>query len=158
MRELILILHSFTRWTVLVASLTTALAALVASLTRRPWSTRDRSLARVFIACVDLQVLLGLSLYFAASPLAQAARALWAAEGFSALWAARELRFFGIIHPTLALLAACVAHAGWIASRRTDRAPEQHRRLGAAATLVLAIVLAAIPWPFLGHDRPWFRF
>jgi hypothetical protein len=156
--ELILIVHSFTRWWLLVMSTLTVLTALASVVKRRPWNDRHRGIARVFVASVDVQVLLGLSLYLGVSPLARAARGRWAADGFMALWADRELRFFGIIHPTLALLAAVVAHASWVAVRRADGALARHRRLGAGATLVLLIFLAAIPWPFLGHQRPWFRF
>jgi hypothetical protein len=156
--ELILIAHSFTRWSVLVLSGVAALAGLMAWLAGRDFLARDRAIARLFVASVDLQLLLGATLYFGVSPLARAARAVWASQGFSALWADRELRFIGIIHPLLALLAAFVAHAGWVAARRTDRASERHRRVAAAAAVSLAIFLAAVPWPFLGHERPWVRF
>src|SRR5204862_7176050 len=139
-----------TRWSVLVMSSVAALGALTAVVRGRPWSARDTAVARAFVACVDLQVLLGLSLYFEVSPLARAARSVWASEGFLALWAERELRFFGLVHPALALLGACVAHAGWVAARRTDRGCERHRRLGAAAAVALATFLALIPWPCLG--------
>jgi hypothetical protein len=163
--ELLLIVHSFTRWWVLGWSTLTLLYALFRATSRRAWnasdrgawSARDQRVARVFIASVDLQVLLGLSLYLAVSPLARAARASWAARGFGALWADPVLRFFGIIHPTLALLAACVAHASWVAVRRTEDARQRQRRLALGATLALAFFLAAVPWPFLGHERPWFR-
>jgi hypothetical protein len=155
--ELLLISHSFTRWWLLACSLLTSGYALVRALSRRGWSAGDQRVARVFVASVDLQVLLGLSLYLAASPLARAARALWSARGWGALWADPRLRFFGIIHPTLMLLGAFVAHASWVGVRRTEDARARRRRLAAGAALALALFLAAVPWPFLGHERPWFR-
>jgi hypothetical protein len=158
MRELLLILHSITRWAVLALSASTALVAFAALIRQTPWSARHASLARFFVAGVDVQVLIGMSLYFGVSPLARAARHMWASEGFWALWAQRELRYFGLIHPALALLAAIVAHAGWIAARRTDQASERHRHLASAAVVAHAVFLAAIPWPFFGHERPWLRF
>jgi hypothetical protein len=103
-------------------------------------------------------VLLGMSLYLELSPLARAARQLWVAGGFRAFWAQPELRFFGLIHPALALGAALVAHGGWVAVRRAATHAQRRRRLAAGAALSLAIFLAAVPWPFLGHERPWFRF
>ena len=156
--EAILLLHSFTRWLLLASAAATALAGLAGALGGQPFGARDRAVARAFVTCVDAQVLLGLSQYFGLSPLARAARALWASEGFAALWAERELRFFGVIHPLLMLLAASVAHASWVAARRSECASERHRRLGFGAALALGLFLAAIPWPFLGHERPWFRF
>jgi hypothetical protein len=154
--ELLLIVHSFTRWWVLGWSTLTLLYALSRT-SQRVWSARDQRVARVFVASVDLQVLLGLSLYLAVSPLARAARVSWAVRGFGALWADPVLRFFGIIHPTLALLAACIAHVSWVAVRRTEDGRQRQRRLALGAALALSFFLAAVPWPFLGHERPWFR-
>lgn len=156
--ELLLILHSFTRWWVLLACAVTMARAALRGASRSSWSAFDERAARLFVASIDLQVLLGLSLYFGLSPLARAARALWSSEGFGAMWAERELSFFGFIHPCLALFAAFVAHASWVAARRADGAWARRRRLGAGAALALGLFLVAVPWPFLGHERPWFRF
>jgi hypothetical protein len=156
--EVILIVHSFTRWGVLVACVLAALHALSRLVTRQSWSARDQGFARVFVGSVDLQLLLGLSLYFGFSPLARAARAVWSSNGIGALWAQRELFFFGIVHPSLTLLAALVAHASWVLARRTSSDSERHRWVASGAALALALFLAAVPWPFLGHERPWLRF
>lgn len=155
--DVLLVAHSFVRWWVLAACALTALSAF-AGRARPAWTARDQGIARIFVASVDLQVLLGMSLYFAVSPLARAARALWSKDGFMALWSEPGLRFIGVIHPLLALLAASVAHAAWIGVRRSDAARERHARLGWGAALSALILLAAVPWPFLGHERPWFRF
>jgi hypothetical protein len=156
--ELLLVLHSFTRWWVLLACLTLLPYALAGWLRRRAFVARDERLLRLLVSGVDLQVLLGLSLYFAFSPLARAARALWAARGFGVFWSDPGLRFFGLLHPLLALAAALVVHASWVAARRAPTDVARYRRLAAGAALGLALFLAAVPWPFLGHERPWFRF
>jgi hypothetical protein len=155
--ELLLILHSFTRWWVLVACVLMVACAWWRGSSGASWSAFDDRVARVFIASIDVQVLLGLTLYLGLSPLARAARALWSTHGWGALWATRQLSFFGLIHPCLALLAAFVAHAAWVAARRADAASPRRRRLGVGAALALALFLIAVPWPFLGHERPWFR-
>jgi hypothetical protein len=155
--DALLVVHSFTRWCVLLAAAFTLAHAL-----RPLWASAARPLdprvGRVFVACVDVQVSLGLSLYFVVSPFARAARMLWAEQGLAALWADRQLRFFGLIHPCLALLAACLAHAAWVGVRRAETDASSRRWLGAGAALALVIFLAAVPWPFLGHERPWVRF
>ena len=156
--DVVLIAHSFVRWWVLAACALAALRGLLGRRSSAAWTARDAGVVRSFVASVDLQVLLGLSLYFGVSPLARAARALWSGQGFHALWAAPELRFVGLIHPLLALLAALVAHVAWVAVRRTERASERYARLAWGAALAAALLLAAVPWPLLGHARPWFRF
>jgi hypothetical protein len=156
--EVLLVAHSFVRWAVLAACLLTAARGFgsVAG-GARGWTARDQGVGRAFVASVDLQVVLGISLYFGVSPLARAARALWSSGGISALWAAPELRFMGLLHPLLALLAAVVAHAAWIAARRSAEPGARHARLAWGAALSALLLLAAVPWPFLGHERPWFR-
>jgi hypothetical protein len=156
--EVLLVAHSFVRWWVLAACVLTALRGFAGGPARGPWTPRDQGVGRAFVASVDLQVLLGMSLYFGVSPLARAARALWSRDGFMALWSEPGLRFVGIIHPLLALLAAVVAHAAWIAVRRSEAARERRARLAWGAALSALLLLAAVPWPFLGHERPWFRF
>ena len=154
--DTVLFLHSLTRWWVLAACLLTAAYARWARGTQP--TARDQQVGKLFVASVDVQVLLGMTLYFMVSPLARLARQLWAARGFGALWAQPELRFFGLLHPALALLAALTAHASWIAARRATRHDERRRRLAAGAAATLVLLLTAVPWPFLGHERPWFRF
>jgi len=155
--DIVLLVHSFTRWCVLVACVITASYAFAARPRSEGWAAGERILGRVFVGSVDLQVLLGLSLWFSVSPLARVARAVWSTQGFGALWAQPELRFFGVIHPSLALLAGVVAHSGWVGARRQPSTSTRRRWLGASAALALGFLLAAVPWPFLGHERPWFR-
>jgi hypothetical protein len=151
----LLVVHSFTRWCVLMAA---AFALAHATWPGRASAPLDPRVGRVFVASVDVQVSLGLTLYFGVSPLARAARALWAEQGLLALWANRPLRFFGLVHPCMAVLAACVAHAAWVGVRRAETDASSRRWLAGGAALALAMFLAAVPWPFLGHERPWFRF
>jgi len=84
--ELLLIVHSFTRWWVLLACAGTVAYALGVG------KAHTALAGRVFVLSVDLQVLLGMSLYLELSPLARAARQLWVAGGFRAFWAQPELR------------------------------------------------------------------
>lgn len=157
--DLLLIAHSFTRWWVLVACTAAVGYAFCARWSSAPDArTRDLRVGRALVASVDVQVLLGMSLYFAVSPLPRAARLLLAEHGWRALCADPLLRFFGLIHPALALSAAFVVHAAWVGVRRAESRVSRQRRLALGAALGLALFLAAVPWPFLGHERPWFRF
>ena len=119
----------------------------------RAWSAWDQRAARLFVGSVDTQVLLGLTLYFGVSPIAAAARA-----DLAAAWADPTLRFFGVIHPALMLLAFIAAHVAWVAARRAELPTQRHRRLALGALTAAAFLVAAIPWPFLEYGRPHVRF
>jgi hypothetical protein len=121
---------------------------------RRGWSLRDAALARAWVAAIDVQVLLGMLLYFFASPQAAIAR-----QSLRWAWADPSLRFFGIQHPLAMLAVAASTHVSWVWARRTDGATrERFRRLGLGVLGTLVLILAAIPWPSLTYGRPLARF
>lgn len=149
--EIVLVLHSLTRWLVLAAACVAEALALHGHWTRRPFATRDRRALRALVAAIDLQACLGLSLLFLLSPLARLAR-----SDLAAAWQQPPLRFFGLVHPSLAACAAIVAHGVWIAARR-KRQNGNHRRNAIGVGLVLVLLACAIPWPGRGVPRPLFR-
>jgi hypothetical protein len=112
MYSLVLVLHSWIRWVALVAGL----AATVTSFTDRP-QTSGQSRADlwglVFMAVLDLQMLLGLLLYLVLSP--------FTAEAFKDFGAAMKnsgLRFFAVEHLALMLTAVVLAHVGRVLARK----------------------------------------
>jgi len=70
----------------------------------------------------------------------------------------RYLRFFGLEHITMMILALLVVHVGWALCKRSKTARAQQGRLAATLVVGLLLVLAAIPWPGSAGDRPLFRF
>lgn len=149
----LLTLHSWFRWAVVATTI--AIGARCASgwMRKRRWTSRDSAFSRAWVVAVDLQVSLGLLLYFVASPTAAAAR-----DSFRLALADDWLRFFGIVHPLSMLTAAVVTHAAWIWARRSpDGSSDRFRRLGLGVAGALAIVALAIPWPFLAYGRPLAR-
>jgi hypothetical protein len=118
-----LALHSLLRW---VAIATGVLAA--ASALRQGPAARRRALP--FAVALDLQLLVGLGLYFFLSPLT--------GPGSGA-----GLSYWSAAHPALGALALVLAHAGNLALKRQGGS-----RGAAAALLALAViaVLAATPW------------
>ena len=148
MHRLLLTAHSLNRWLVVVLLLI-ALVRGISGWTRgRDWIRRDDLTARVLLAVLDLQLLLGLALYVV-SPLVRA--------GWSDIAAAmdnRVLQFWTVEHAPTMILAIVIVHIGHVAARR---AAEDRRRFR-VATLSIAVatllILGGIPWPFLPHGRP----
>lgn len=150
---LVLFLHGLNRWLVVVGGLWLILAA-VSSLGRT--SSADVSPVRVpwrvYMGGWHLQLLLGLLLLFI-SPLAQAA--------FSDMGAAmkvRPLRFFAIEHTTMMVVAFVLAQIGSVRARKALDAARAARVSLIFGGLSLLLMLAAVPWPFMGEiARPWLR-
>lgn len=152
MYVVLLTVHSWLRWALILVTLASAGFATRRLCRTAPWTDGSSRLARVWVSLVDLQVLVGMTLYFAYSPIARLARA-------SPSWALRNpsLRFFGLLHPIAMALVFVVTHATWIAVRREREARVRYRRwaLGASGSLVLLSL--AIPWPQTSYGRPLFR-
>lgn len=150
----LLSLHSWVRWAVVVTTLVVGARCAWACFTGRSWSPRDAALARLWVSVIDTQVLLGMLLYFFASPLAAIAR-----QSLRAAWSDPSLRFFGIQHPVSMLAAAVLTHVAWVWTRRAeDEARERFRRLGLGVFGATVLIVLAIPWPFLTYGRPLTRF
>src|SRR5680860_345299 len=128
----ILDLHNVLRWAVVVLGVIAIIAALAGS----RWTPQQASLGRWFSIALDVQVLIGLVLYFV-SPLVQNAL-----QDFGAAMGDSTLRFFALEHGLIMLVAAALVHIGVSRGRKTDN-PRQaliFYLLGAAA------IAYAIPW------------
>jgi len=150
--SLVLLAHSWLRWAVLLLALALLARSAAGWLRSRAWTPGDDRLQVALVAVIDLELLLGLLLYVALSPLTRAFLAD-PAVGMRA----PVLRFFGIEHGVAMLLAVGVAHAGRVVSRRAPTAARRQRGVCITALVVLLLVVAAIPWPALGYGRPLFR-
>jgi len=147
-----LFVHSYLRWLILAAALGLVIKSYLG---RRPgaiWSAGNERLHRVFLAALDLQLAIGLLLYAHLSPIT---RAFFAAPGAS--MKISELRFFGIEHITMMLVAVTLAHIGRARSKRIVDPAARHARVFGWTLAALVVIFASIPWPFLHAKRPLFR-
>jgi hypothetical protein len=148
----LLSLHSWLRWAVLSSTLTCAVLATRKLRGTHPWSDGATRLARAWVSLIDLQALAGMTLYFACSPVAEAAR-----TSPSSALRDPSLRFFGLLHPLGMALVFVLTHATWIAVRRSRGARIRYRRWAIGASSSLVILALAVPWPQASYGRPLFR-
>ena len=90
---------------------------------------------------MDIQLLLGLLLYFVFSPITKTAF-----QDFGAAMADSELRYFAVEHLLMMVIAVVLVHIGRALSRRADTDNSKYKRAAIFFTLSLLVVLAAIPW------------
>jgi hypothetical protein len=134
-------LHSIWRWVVLVAAVAALVKAFGGWLRKSPYDNLDRRLGLFYTTAIDIQVLLGLILWFGEQRFATIASA--GAAGGDAL-------FFGIIHPVLMLVALGLVHVGNVRSRRgVGGNPRRTAALFYLGSLVM--IIAAIPWSRLAR-------
>jgi hypothetical protein len=141
---MLLIIHSYLRWLVLLAGLLAVAKAVSGYSGKTAYGPADLGISRIFVGLLDLQFLLGLVLYFV-SPLTSGAM-----KNMAAAMQDAHVRFFVAEHPAMMVLALVVAHAAnvWARKSPTDRGKFQRSALGFA--LALGLIVAGIPWFRLG--------
>ena len=152
MYSLLLFLHSWLRWIVLLAGVFALIRAIAGTNGSRPWTAADGKAGLYFITSLDLQFLIGLLLYLFFSPTVQAA--------FGNIGAAMrnsEYRFFVVEHFAGMLIAIALAHVGRVRSRKASTDAGRFKSAAIFYGLALLIMLAAIPWPGMAAGRVLFR-
>ncbi len=153
MYSVVLLLHSWLRWAVLLAGLAVVLRAIAGARGRKPWSAADDRGTLLFTIAVDVQTLLGLLLYVGISPIT--------AVAFQNLPAAMRngaLRFFVVEHAVGMIIAVALAHVGRVRVRKVQDAYARHRLALTFTALALVVMALSIPWPGMPAGRPLFRF
>jgi len=141
-------LHSILRWVIVLAGLYAIIRAITGLSFKRGYMGVDDRAGLWFTIAMDLQVLLGIILYFFKFP----------GMNIGAAMADPVQRFFAVEHVSLMLVAVIVAHVARSMAKKASKPADKHRRILIGFALALLIVLAAIPWPFLpaGAGRGWF--
>jgi mono/diheme cytochrome c family protein len=139
--EISLLLHSYTRWLVVIAMIGALGLAWWGILRRRDWTAWDARFSAAFAILVTVQFVWGVLLYLVPDGIAQAAL-----RDMGASMRVRELRFFGLEHPLQMVIALTLVHLGWTRSRKAPAAKTKFRWTAATYTVATLLILSAIPW------------
>jgi hypothetical protein len=145
MYSTVLLVHSWVRWIALVAGIGATAAALGRHSSSGGWG-------RVLTISLDLQMLLGLLLYFVVSPNMAAIR-----EHFGEAMQTPSLRFWAVEHVTMMIVALALAHMGRALAAKAATPEARRNRSIVFFGLSTLAMLAGTPWPGLPYGRPLFR-
>lgn len=148
----VLFVHSWLRWAVIVLGLLGIVRGISGSMSRRPWSALDDRIWLLFIIGLDVQLLIGLLLYFALSPIT-----LQALGDFGGAMQVAPLRFWAVEHVFGVVVGIFLAHRGRVRVRAVADPVRKHRVAAIFLVLAMVAILASIPWPGTPNERPLFR-
>ena len=148
MYPVVLFLHSWVRWIVVISAAVAVVRAFYGWLGKKSWARLDDQLGLLFSTSLDVQMLLGLILYFFLSPITQAAF-----KNLGAVMSDATLRFFTLEHLLYMLVAVVLGHVGRALSKKATEPVAKHRMAAILFGLATLAILLAIPW-----SRPLFRF
>ena len=141
MFPLILAVHNILRWIVLILLVIALVRAFWGWFGKREWTSTDRKVGMYYSVSLDVQLLLGLILYFVLSPITTSAF-----SDFGAALASSGSRFFVFEHILMMILAVVFAHVGVAAAKRADESILKHRRTAIWFGLSLIAILLGMPW------------
>lgn len=138
----ILTLHSLTRWLVLVALMFALYQAYRGWFSGKAFSSFDNSVRHWTATVLHIQLTLGLWLYFI-SPTVD-----YFLNNFNEAVHLREIRFFGMEHSLMMLIAVVVATIGSAKAKRRGTDEAKFKTMALWYTAALVIILTSIPWEF----------
>jgi len=145
-------LHSLLRWAVLLTGLVAWFRAIGAKTAKRPWTPKDELWGLLLTIAADLQLLVGLALYFVFSPITKI--------GLQNLAAAMQIptaRFFTVEHVLGMLIAIALIHVGRVKIRKAADPARKHRLAMIFFGIALILIIISTPWPGMPVARPLLR-
>jgi len=138
---IVLGIHNLVRWVVLITAVFALYRMVRGLMTKSAWEKPDRLAGMLFTSALDLQLLLGLMLYFIFSPVVKSF-----ITNFSTAIQNPALRYWGFDHVGLMIAAVALGHIGSAAAKKDLPDSDKFKRSLLFFTLALICLLVGIPW------------
>jgi hypothetical protein len=145
-------LHSLLRWAVLLTGLVAWFRAVGANTAKRPWTPKDELWGLLLTISADLQLLIGLILYFVLSPITKMGM-----RNFAAAMRIDTARFFTVEHAFGMLVAIALIHVGRVKIRKAADPARKHRVAMIFFGIAIVLIIISTPWPGMPVSRPLLR-
>lgn len=136
-------LHSILRWAIVLAGLWAVIRAFKGVSGKTPFTAADNKAGLFFMIFCDIQLLVGLLLYFVFSEKAKAGLA-----NMGAAMKDSALRFFTVEHTLMAVIAIALVHIGKSKVKKATSDAQKHKLALIFYGIAFILILALIPWPF----------
>lgn len=150
--SIVLTLHDLVRWLIIIFAFWTVFASFGGLVKHSGYSKKTNLASLLFMIGMDVQVLLGMLLYFNNG---------WfdKLKHLGVYMHDTNQRFFVLEHWFLMLIAWALVHAGRTFVGKAVKSQEKYKKTLIYFGLALLLILIAIPWPFRDAlARPWFRW
>jgi uncharacterized protein YacL len=145
MYTILLYIHSFLRYIILILLLAAIIKSLSGWFGKKQFAEGTRKLNLFTLIFAHIQLLIGLGVYFM-SP--------WV-QFYDLSHQTKEIRFFTIEHIAMMVIAIAFITVGYSLSKKGKTDEAKHRRIAIFFLLALLIIFYAIPWPWSAVARGW---
>ncbi|MGE5394200.1 MAG: hypothetical protein ACM3P1_05600 [Candidatus Saccharibacteria bacterium] len=134
-------IHDGLRWLILVVFVITLVKYLAGWLGSQPWKKMDNMLGLVLTSLMDLQLIVGVILYFFLSPVTRLAM-----SDLRGAMKDPDLRFYAIEHLVMMLVAVVLVHIGRAKSKKAVTDSGKFKTGTIYLLIAFVVILMAIPW------------
>jgi len=146
MQKGLLDLHNVMRWLILLFALLTLIKGAGGMSGKKPFTKGDKRVAMFLMISCDIQLLLGLVLYYL--------NGWWSVLQGGTAMASNYNRFFAVEHGVGMLVAIILIHIGYSATKKNIPDGSKFKRMFWFTLIALILILATIPWPGREVARP----
>ncbi len=115
--------HSWLRWIILLLVFGAIVTSLTGWLGNKPYTQRNKRLALFLTISADIQLLIGLVMYFFTSQITKMARA-----DFGAAMGDSNLRFWAVEHFLMMIIAIALFHIGKVKAAKASTDVQKHKK------------------------------
>lgn len=133
--------HNLLRWVIVIFGILTIVLIYSGFFNKKTWSKGVERISTFFTISLDVQLVVGLLLYFVFSNLTKSMFA-----DISAAMQNSTLRFFGIEHVLVMMLAIMFAHIGKSIGKKKLNDEEKFKRAAIFFSISFLLVILGIPW------------
>lgn len=141
MFEILLFIHSWLRWILLLLGIIVIIRSYVGWFGNKNYLQLDNRLSVSLVAVFHIQLVIGLLLYFIFSSITQSAF-----QNFGLAMKDSQLRYWAVEHIFIMILSVVIAQIGRIQIKKTHSNTNKHRNSAIYFTMALILVLSRIPW------------
>jgi len=134
-------LHDTLRWLLLLFLVIALIKYMFGWVRHQPWKKTDHVLGIVITWLMDLQLIIGLVLYFFLSPLTK-----MAFSNFASAMKEPTLRFYAVEHITIMVIAVVIVHIGREITKKAQSDLIKFRTSSIFFLVSLVLLMIAIPW------------
>lgn len=145
-------LHSVLRYLVLIVAIWAIFKSMSGMGGAKAFTKSDQRPGLFFMIGMDLQLLIGLVLYFSGNFGLNSIKQL----GMGEVMKNSITRFFAVEHTLGMLLALVLVHIGYAATKKAELSDQKKFKKSFWMYLIaLIVIFASIPWPFRDLGRGW---
>ena len=138
-------LHSVLRWIILIVAIWAIVKMASGRSGNKPFTASDKKPALFFLIFMDVQLLVGLFLYFTSATYGYAS---FKTYSFGEIMKTAVLRFFAVEHLIAMIIAVILVHIGYSATKKAPTDKQKFNKAFWCFLIALIVILASIPWPF----------